>query len=172
MREIEHLKRRFANKNFYVNNDDVKALNGIIKQFNELQSETLRRNKLFIKLFISTFLDESVIREKTAHQALDEIKRLLSIPTSEYYDKMRFEVPLLRLQRLSEKKGILPLYEKKNGKIVFHTEEERKKVNDPIIRKYQKEMDLALTTEYTEKELNAFIDKTIFSLLTNPTYLT
>lgn len=172
MKEIEHLRRRFANKSIYINADDKKAVNGIISQFNELQSESLRRNKLFIKLFISTFLDESVIRRKSAHGALDEIKRLLSIPMEEYYAKMRTEIPLLRLQRLSEKKGYTPLLEKVSAtQVKINNSEEVEESNRKILQKYQKEIELTLSTEYTQKELDSFIDSTVFELLTNPTYL-
>lgn len=167
MKEIMHLKKRFASKRFNVNDDDVKALNGIIKHVNETQNATLNRNKLFIKLFLSNFLDETVISGKSAHEALEEIKRLLSIPMSEYYEKMREQVPLMRLEKLADKKGVMRLYTKKGAKNIFNSYETRAKHNEPIFKKYKREMELALTTDYTKEELDVFIKNTLFKLLTD-----
>lgn len=160
MKALHHLRYLLSKNHIQVKQEDKDALNEVIRKFNEIEQTNLRRHKLFTKLFINEFLRHS--EGHNAKYALDEVERLLSLPVSEYYAKMRTEVPYLRFKRLSEQKGLTPLYEFKNGKIKVNPNADEK--NKPIFEKYHKELKHALR-DYSYKETKTFLDNTLHNLI-------
>jgi hypothetical protein len=163
--DLKHLKYRLSQDRITVNDKDKEALNNIILFSNDAASKTLERNKLFVKLFIDTFLKLTSIKGESSTGAIKEIERLLVIPVEEYYHKMRKEVPELRFKALSDKLGLIPLYEVKEGLIKVNNDDLTEKHNKAILDKYHKKLAVALTRDYTEKELKDFLDAKLFQLI-------
>lgn len=163
--DLKHLKYRFSQERLSVNEQDIKALNNIILFTNDTAKKALDKNKLFTKLFIDAFLNLTVCHNHSSKEALKEMERLLAIPLEEYYHKMRREIPYLRFNALSEKIGIIPMYEIKEGVIKANMNENRETHNAEIIAKHVQKLELALTRTYTEKELKNFLDAELFKLI-------
>lgn len=162
---IKHLKWRFGQDRINVSQKDIDALKDIIEMYNSVEEQALSNQKLFIKLFIDSFLKHTVITGKTSKQTIKEMERLLAIPVSEYYAKMKEEIPYLRFNAVLEEKDIIPLYEFKNGSIKVNNSEAVFSANSKKIIKNQKLLAQALTKEYTDAELKSFLDTHMFSLI-------
>ena len=162
-RAIKHLKQTFSKERIYRKKEDLDALNEIISEYNRMEQVILKRNNLFIKLFIDEFLKQTVIYDRTSEGAIKEIHRLLEIPLDEYYFKMQNEIPQLRFKALSGKLGLTPLYESKEGKIRLNPEVEKK--NKEIFEKNAKQLHRAITTEYSEAHLKSFLDQHLKSTI-------
>lgn len=162
---IKHLKNTFSKERIYRKKEDLDAMNEIITAFNQIGESNLKKNKLFIKLYINEFLRHSTLGGKNSSEALTEINRLLEIPIVEYYHKMQNEIPYLRFNALSGKLGIIPLIEQKDGCIKLNDDEETKKHNRGLIDKHQKTLTRALTTPYSKTEVKSFLDQHLFKTI-------
>jgi len=163
---IKHLKWRFSQDRITISKKDLEGLNEIIKMHNEVQSKTLTNHKLFLKLFIDSFLKHTTRTGKNSQETLREMERLLAIPLSEYYEKMKSEIPLLRFHAVTEKIEITPLYKvMRNGKIKVNNSEVVIESNRKKIRQNQKLLKTALTREFSDKELQNFLSNQVFSMI-------
>lgn len=164
-KSIKHLKWRFSQDRITVSKKDIDALNEIIKTYNEMEKSTLDRNNLFIKLFIDNFLKQTSVAGRTSSEAMAEINKLLKIPVAEYYEKMKSEIPLLRFNVLVDKFNITPLYQVKDGKVRVNNSDDVIEKNEKNIKKNEKLLKEALTTEFSDQELKQFLDSTMFKML-------
>ena len=164
-RAIKHLKYTFSKERIFRKQEDLDALNTVINFYNETEDKALKNQKLFVKLFINEFLRHTTLSGKTSTEAIKEVERLLSITTDEYYFKMQKEVPILRFNALSEKLGIIPLYEQKEGFIRVNNSDEVIKKNQEAISKHQDKFKKALTTEFSEAETKQFLDGHLYKII-------
>lgn len=161
-RAIKHLKNTFSKERIFRKKEDIDALKVIIDYYNQTEQAAISKNKLFIKLYINEFLRHTLISGKSSKEALSEINRLLEITTDEYYHKMQNEIPYLRFNALSEKIGIIPLIEIKEGKIKVNDDDVTKKHNAELLDKHHKILARAISTPYSEAELKSFLDQHLF----------
>lgn len=79
------------------NQTDIDALNALIGFVNKSHSDVVNDHQLFAKLFIEKFLMLTITKENTAKSALAEIERILQTPVMHMADKLKKEMPMLRL---------------------------------------------------------------------------
>lgn len=156
---IKHLKTTFSKERIYRKKEDLEALNDLVKGFNNLEEQNLRRNKLFVKMFMHEFLRQTSHSGRTSKETLVELHRILETSVSQYYDKMRKEVPYLRFKALSDDLGLIPLYEEEEGLIKVNNSPEVEAHNKKLLEKHHKVLSRALSTEYSDRDLEKFLSQ-------------
>ena len=106
---FNRLSWRFTNgKGFTPNQEDKDALNEIIKFVNRQQSETVKNNQLFAKLYIYNLNQELNHFESTVIDKEIQIKlhRLLDMPLESFYKAFHSDMKQNQVSRLVETKGV------------------------------------------------------------------
>ena len=85
---LNRIKWRFTGKsNFKPNEEDIKALNEVIRWINQQKEKTINNNKLFAKLFITFYNDVLTTNETTILDDLaqKQVSRLLALNLNQFY---------------------------------------------------------------------------------------
>ena len=106
---LDRLAWRFTSKkSFTPNENDIDSLNTIIGWMNRQQSESVKNNQLFAKLYIY-FLNQT-IRYFEANIFDDipqkELSKLLDLPLDNYYNAFHKELQNNNINRVVENKNI------------------------------------------------------------------
>lgn len=153
---ISHLKFRLGSEKILVNKKDVQAFNSMVIYIDSLKHQAINDNKMLAKMIINEFIWQTRVHNKTSTSAINQIDKILKMSVWNWALELKKTIPLLKLKRLSESKGI-SVDRSDVSKIV--------ETNNILMKEYSKELSKAFTEEYTDKELEEFINDFISDLI-------
>jgi len=131
MKELKRLAYTIGNGN-KPNENDVKALNGVIEYFNNERKRDLQNNELFAKLFINVFKNDLIKSNGDYQKTLNTLKMIFKIDIHAHYDSLHSEINQIEFDNLCAyldiSAGISLIEEEKNDKIIKDNSETLSKV--------------------------------------------
>ena len=106
---IERLAWRFtAKKGFTPNENDLSALNSLISWINRQESEAIKNNQLFAKLYIYNLNQSIRYFEASVFDDIPqkELSRMLDLPLKNYYTAFHKELQSNNISRVIQNKNI------------------------------------------------------------------
>ena len=155
-KNIDRLKYTFSKGN-KINQNDIEALNGIIKYVNKEKERELNNYHLFAKLYISVFTSE-IYKTKGNYQLIsDSLRRTLKRPLESIYDDFHQQMNETEFEILAKVLGLSDKHP------VLRTDQENE--NDKrIIKENAKDLTQALS-HYNKEDVYDRLNKVISNLI-------
>ena len=104
-KDIDRLKYTFSKGN-KINQNDIKALNGIIEYVNLEKERQLNNYQLFAKMYVSVFKDTLIRSEGNYQLASKTIVTILRMDLNDQLERMIDEVNQIWLEKDIKEKGL------------------------------------------------------------------
>lgn len=138
--------------------EDFEALKTLQEEINNLTEQRITEQTLFAKIVCANMYF-GLLRYKDISQAIKEVQNDLDIDLVSHIEKLTFELNLISLQNLMEKKGI-------NFELV--QDKESKERNLELIKKHEKEFSKNIMERWEYDNVKKSFEKTINEFITNP----
>lgn len=132
-KNMQRLFWRFSGKNFTPNKNDIDALTMVAEWINKCQSETIREQQIFAKLYVRQLRDY-LWASGNLKLAIGQMQFILELPLSHYIDMFALDFNILKYRMYCEENNIewqIPetLTEQERNDIIdyIHTDEKYRK---------------------------------------------
>ncbi len=157
---IERLKWKFRKDKITVSQYDREALDVIIEHYNKSVERNESVYKLFIKLFLVEFLNQTIIKGHDTINALKIMENYLMMPLSYYYDSFANEVNHTKFMNFMKEQKIIENISDDNA-----IEDAQQNINEKLMQAdYQKAIDILLKG-WNPENVKSFIKNNVHEII-------